>query len=114
MCFVVFRCVFCNWPGVLRCVLWHNGHWVEVCVDDSLPVCSDRPLVVQTGHCNVLWPAVLEKACARFVFTHFFSHCVCEDYLPQSFSFPVSIVTQKGVSKLHDIFRKDLPLDSDH
>jgi len=25
VCFVVFSCVFCNWPGVLRCALLYSG-----------------------------------------------------------------------------------------
>ena len=53
--------------------MWHNGRWVEVCIDDRLPFVSDELLGLQSDHQDEFWPAVLEKACAQFVFIYFMS-----------------------------------------
>jgi len=65
--------VYCHVTGVLRCALWHNGRWVEVCIDDRLPVSSDKLVGLQSVHPDELWPTLLEKACAKFVFIYFLS-----------------------------------------
>jgi len=73
LCSGVLRCTYNNCAGVLRCVLWHNGCWVEVCIDDRLPVINNKLLVLQSDRSDEFWPALLEKACARFVIVCFTS-----------------------------------------
>ncbi|OXA61185.1 Calpain-9 [Folsomia candida] len=54
--------------GVFRFRFWQFGQWVEVCVDDRLPVCRGRPVGIccSDPSLNDFWPALMEKAYAKF------------------------------------------------
>lgn len=62
--------------GVFRFRLWWCGAWVEVLVDDRLPAVHGRLAFVQSRHSDQFWPALLEKAYAKWViiFTIFQVH----------------------------------------
>jgi len=40
-------------------------------VDDQLPVSKDKLLALESDHSDEFWPALLEKACAQYVFASF-------------------------------------------
>lgn len=56
-----------EYAGVFRFRLWWCGAWVEVLVDDRLPAIHGRLAFVQSRHSDQFWPALLEKAYAKWV-----------------------------------------------
>lgn len=56
-----------EYAGVFRFRLWWCGAWVEVLVDDRLPAVHGRLAFVQSRHSDQFWPALLEKAYAKWV-----------------------------------------------
>ncbi|TPP66535.1 Calpain [Fasciola gigantica] len=56
-----------DYVGIFRARFWHFGHWVEVLVDDRLPVYrgTKKLIFMQSKQPGEYWSALLEKAYAK-------------------------------------------------
>jgi len=55
-----------DYCGLFRFRFYRHGDWFEVVIDDRLPTRNGRLLFLQGGQPNEFWPALFEKAYAKF------------------------------------------------
>jgi hypothetical protein len=53
-------------PGVFHFRLWYRGTWVDVVIDDLLPILDGNLVCAQSSCPNEWWPSLLEKAYAKY------------------------------------------------
>ena len=55
-----------NYCGLFRFRFYRLGKWYEVVIDDTLPTRSGHFIFLRGNHPNEFWPALFEKAYAKF------------------------------------------------
>jgi len=54
-----------DYAGVFHFRFWHHGEWIDIVVDDFLPVVDGKPIYLHSKDEGIFWAPLLEKAYAK-------------------------------------------------
>lgn len=93
-----------NYVGIFRFQFWNYGQWVEVVIDDRLPVDWNNKLLFCSNkqEPNEFWAALLEKAYAKL--------CGCYENLDGGHTTDALIDMTGGIQEIFEI--KDMRRES--
>ncbi|XP_074528552.1 calpain-2 catalytic subunit-like [Halichoeres trimaculatus] len=97
---------FHNYAGIFHFRFWRFGKWVDVVIDDHLPVIDNRLLSVSAKSGNEFWAALLEKAYAKVCGSYADMHAGLSSEACKDFSGGVAMTYE--LNTIHDAGHDDI------
>ncbi|XP_077197117.1 calpain-13-like isoform X2 [Paroedura picta] len=96
-----------SYAGIFHFRFWHFGDWVDVVIDDRLPILNGRYVSVHPRSAREFWPPLLEKAYAKLRGSYQNLHWgyISEALVDFTGGVQVSFDLQKQPSPLHETIK---------
>nr|XP_056709342.1 calpain-13 [Euleptes europaea] len=94
-----------NYAGIFHFRFWHFGEWMDVVIDDRLPVLNGSYFSVHPRSSNEFWPCLLEKAYAKLRGSYQKLHWgyISESLVDFTGGIQISFLIKKHHSNLYEI-----------